>query len=451
MSGCWRGSQRGRGGTGHPGETRRGPGGLGRGGVRGGSQSWGGLRGPGGPRGAAGFLVSARGARTGLRGHRVVPEGTGGGSHKEPGWWGGPSRLCPPQPHQPTHPPPQSTSRAGPGPGPPGADPEEPAAASGPGELGGLDPPGNPSGPAPPRRGRRGGGGGRRGGLVGGLLAEGSGEPAARHEGAGGGAGPHGETPPSQGGLRPWGLPPPQIPFIYLGGGEGGVFSSIPGPPRCCQWGGSGSSFPSRRISTCPASPPASSVISMCVLGGWVIFGGGCQWEFEGGALKNTPPPSLQEYLGVPNEPPIDIQFQPSGYLFLASPEKAATLEATVQLQRWGGGGHPGGCLFFLRGGSASCLPPPTPLRPQERRGAGGPAVPCPAEGQIPLDRHGGRGRGVLRYEVGGHVGPPLNTHQHPLPHPHQPHPHLHPHCTHPSPSLYLEKGRSSSPHTHIG
>ncbi|XP_017665209.1 PREDICTED: FAD-dependent oxidoreductase domain-containing protein 1 isoform X1 [Lepidothrix coronata] len=42
----------------------------------------------------------------------------------------------------------------------------------------------------------------------------------------------------------------------------------------------------------------------------------------------------INEHLGVPNEPPIDIQFQPSGYLFLASPEDAAKLEATVQLQR---------------------------------------------------------------------------------------------------------------------
>ncbi|NXQ35858.1 FXRD1 protein, partial [Alaudala cheleensis] len=42
----------------------------------------------------------------------------------------------------------------------------------------------------------------------------------------------------------------------------------------------------------------------------------------------------INEYLGVPNEPPVDIQFQPSGYLFLASPQNAAALEATVQLQR---------------------------------------------------------------------------------------------------------------------
>ncbi|NXU35097.1 FXRD1 protein, partial [Drymodes brunneopygia] len=42
----------------------------------------------------------------------------------------------------------------------------------------------------------------------------------------------------------------------------------------------------------------------------------------------------INEHLGMPNEPPIDIQFQPSGYLFLASPQDAAALEATVQLQR---------------------------------------------------------------------------------------------------------------------
>ncbi|NXM06277.1 FXRD1 protein, partial [Tyrannus savana] len=58
----------------------------------------------------------------------------------------------------------------------------------------------------------------------------------------------------------------------------------------------------------------------------------------------------INEYLGVPNEPPIDIQFQPSGYLFLASLEDAAELEATVQLQR--GGGHP------------TVPPPPLPMSP---------------------------------------------------------------------------------------
>lgn len=151
MSGCWRGSQRGRGGTGDPGETRRGPGGLGRGGVRGGSQSWGGSRGPGGPRGAAGFLVSARGARAGLRGHRLVPEGTGGGSHKEPGWWGGPSRLCPPQPHQPTPPPPPNPpAELGRGLDRLGQTLRNQLPPLGPESWGGWTPPGTPPGPRPP-------------------------------------------------------------------------------------------------------------------------------------------------------------------------------------------------------------------------------------------------------------------------------------------------------------
>ncbi|NXC53231.1 FXRD1 protein, partial [Aleadryas rufinucha] len=56
--------------------------------------------------------------------------------------------------------------------------------------------------------------------------------------------------------------------------------------------------------------------------------------EFGESSPLTVVPVSLQEHLGVPNEPPIDIQFQPSGYLFLASPESAAALEATVQLQR---------------------------------------------------------------------------------------------------------------------
>ncbi|NXF53840.1 FXRD1 protein, partial [Oceanites oceanicus] len=42
----------------------------------------------------------------------------------------------------------------------------------------------------------------------------------------------------------------------------------------------------------------------------------------------------INEYLGVLNEPPVDIQFQPSGYLFLAPPQGAARMEATVRLQR---------------------------------------------------------------------------------------------------------------------
>ncbi|XP_075029206.1 FAD-dependent oxidoreductase domain-containing protein 1 isoform X2 [Calonectris borealis] len=51
--------------------------------------------------------------------------------------------------------------------------------------------------------------------------------------------------------------------------------------------------------------------------------------RFSASFLRN-----INEYLGVPNEPPVDIQFQPSGYLFLAPPQGAAGLEATVRLQR---------------------------------------------------------------------------------------------------------------------
>ncbi|NXJ07206.1 FXRD1 protein, partial [Odontophorus gujanensis] len=43
---------------------------------------------------------------------------------------------------------------------------------------------------------------------------------------------------------------------------------------------------------------------------------------------------TINEHLWVPNEPLIDLQFQPSGYLLLASERGAATLEAGVKLQR---------------------------------------------------------------------------------------------------------------------
>lgn len=123
----------------------------------------------------------------------------------------------------------------------------------------------------------------------------------------------------------------------------------------------------------------------------------------------------------MPNEPPIDIQFQPSGYLFLASPQNAAALEATVQFQRWGT--HMGPSRGWVLGGGGQPDPPAHAGHPQGRRSTGGPAVPHAAEGEIPLDKHGGRGCGVLWY-VGGY-----------------PHPHAHP-----SSWLYLWKGRSSPP-----
>ncbi|XP_039352109.1 FAD-dependent oxidoreductase domain-containing protein 1 isoform X1 [Mauremys reevesii] len=43
---------------------------------------------------------------------------------------------------------------------------------------------------------------------------------------------------------------------------------------------------------------------------------------------------TINEHLGVLNEPPIDIQFNPSGYLFLASEDEAAKLEENVRIQR---------------------------------------------------------------------------------------------------------------------
>lgn len=47
---------------------------------------------------------------------------------------------------------------------------------------------------------------------------------------------------------------------------SGGVLSfSIPEPPQCCQQGGSGSSFPSGKISKCRDSLPTSSATSMYV------------------------------------------------------------------------------------------------------------------------------------------------------------------------------------------
>ncbi|XP_025032854.1 FAD-dependent oxidoreductase domain-containing protein 1 [Python bivittatus] len=42
----------------------------------------------------------------------------------------------------------------------------------------------------------------------------------------------------------------------------------------------------------------------------------------------------INNYLGIVGEPPIDIQFNPSGYLFLASEKEAAILEENVNIQR---------------------------------------------------------------------------------------------------------------------
>lgn len=42
-----------------------------------------------------------------------------------------------------------------------------------------------------------------------------------------------------------------------------------------------------------------------------------------------------QEYLAVVDAPLVDLQFNPSGCLLLASEKNAATLESNVKMQRW--------------------------------------------------------------------------------------------------------------------
>lgn len=38
------------------------------------------------------------------------------------------------------------------------------------------------------------------------------------------------------------------------------------------------------------------------------------------------------------DDPPLDLQFNPSGYLLLASEEGAAIMERNVKMQRWAPG-----------------------------------------------------------------------------------------------------------------
>lgn len=67
------------------------------------------------------------------------------------------------------------------------------------------------------------------------------------------------------------GEPPEPLSFF------GVLFFSIPEPPQCCRWGGSGSSFPSGKISKCPVSLPTSSVTSMYV----GLYGRGAIWGIQ--------------------------------------------------------------------------------------------------------------------------------------------------------------------------
>jgi len=43
---------------------------------------------------------------------------------------------------------------------------------------------------------------------------------------------------------------------------------------------------------------------------------------------------NINEYLAVVDDPPLDIQFNPSGYLLLASEKGAAVMESSVKVQR---------------------------------------------------------------------------------------------------------------------
>ncbi|OWK17259.1 FOXRED1, partial [Cervus elaphus hippelaphus] len=47
---------------------------------------------------------------------------------------------------------------------------------------------------------------------------------------------------------------------------------------------------------------------------------------------------NINEYLAVVDDPPLDLQFNPSGYLLLASEEGAAIMERNVKMQRWAPG-----------------------------------------------------------------------------------------------------------------
>ncbi|XP_064029339.1 FAD-dependent oxidoreductase domain-containing protein 1 isoform X2 [Pogoniulus pusillus] len=88
-----------------------------------------------------------------------------------------------------------------------------------------------------------------------------------------------------------------------------------------------------------PSGPRPPEEADVVVVGGGVVGWSVAYWlkALEGqqhGMKVLVVERDPTEYLGVPNEPPIDIQFQPSGYLFLAPTEAAAKLEAVVQLQR---------------------------------------------------------------------------------------------------------------------
>lgn len=264
--------------------TGGGPRGNWRGSQETGEGSWGFPQSPGGFQGTQGVLGGGpRGARGESREQRGAPR------EGEVAWEGGVSQvvqrglggsqggcqLCPPMPSRPGSPPPNIPAELGQGLGRLGQTLKDQVPAWR-GMEGGWTPPGTPPGPRPPEEADVvvvGGGvvgwsvaywlkaleNQRHGMRV--LVVER--DPTVRH------------PPPGAG----YSLGDPLVNPTYVFFWGGGVFSfSIPKPPRCCRWGGSGSSFPSRKISACPVSPPGSSATSMYVglflggVGGYVLF-----------------------------------------------------------------------------------------------------------------------------------------------------------------------------------
>lgn len=104
-----------------------------------------------------------------------------------------------------------------------------------------------------------------------------------------------------------------------------------------------------------------------------------------------------QDHLCVLNEDPVDLQFNQSGYLFLASEEAAHIMEENYNTQRCRS------CFYSEETGSSLQMlfcepgswtdPDIYPLlRFQARRGPGLPPVPDTSEGEVPLDEHRRRG-----------------------------------------------------------
>lgn len=57
--------------------------------------------------------------------------------------------------------------------------------------------------------------------------------------------------------------------------------------------------------------------------------------ELTVGLMTTTTSSSSQDHLGVQNEEPVDLQFNQSGYLFLASENVAHIMEENYRTQRF--------------------------------------------------------------------------------------------------------------------